>query len=106
MRLGSKPCSPRISACGTSSPAPRAPAAPTRPCATSRVTTSPRSPPTLPDLRAIAFNGGTALKYGRKQLGAAAERYQVVALPSSSPLHTVGFEAKRPAWDALAGWLD
>jgi len=60
---------------------------------------------TLPDLRAIAFNGGTALKHGRKQLGAAADRYAIVALPSSSPLHTVGFDAKAPAWAKLADWL-
>ena len=51
---------------------------------------------TLPDLRAIAFNGGTALKHGLRQLGGAAPA--IVALPSSSPLHTVGFDAKLPAW--------
>ena len=60
---------------------------------------------TLPDLRAIAFNGGTALKHGRKQLGAVAERYGIVALPSSSPLHTVGLAAKLPAWEALKTYL-
>jgi hypoxanthine-DNA glycosylase len=60
---------------------------------------------TLPDLRAIAFNGGTALKHGRKQLGNAAERYAIVALPSSSPLHTVGLAAKLPAWEALKTYL-
>lgn len=60
---------------------------------------------TLPHLRAIAFNGGTALRHGHKQLGAAAARYQILSLPSSSPLHTVGFAAKLPAWQALAAWL-
>jgi hypoxanthine-DNA glycosylase len=60
---------------------------------------------TLPDLRAIAFNGGTALRHGLRQLGAAAERYAIVALPSSSPLHTVGLAAKVPAWLALRGTL-
>ena len=60
---------------------------------------------TLPDLRAIAFNGGTALRHGVKQLGAAAARYEIVALPSSSPLHTIGFDAKLPAWQGLAVWL-
>ena len=55
----------------------------------------------LPELRAIAFNGGTALKHGLRQLGAAAAGYAVVALPSSSPLHTVGLAAKTPAWDRL-----
>lgn len=56
---------------------------------------------TLPDLRAIAFNGATAFRTGTKQLGAAAARYTIVALPSSSPLHTVGFEKKLPDWEAL-----
>ena len=60
---------------------------------------------TLPRLRAIAFNGGTALKHGVKQLGPAAARYAVVALPSSSPLHTVGLAAKLPAWEALRIYL-
>ncbi|WP_342250595.1 DNA-deoxyinosine glycosylase [Sphingomonas sp. OTU376] len=56
---------------------------------------------TLPDLRAIAFNGGTAFRTGSKQLGAVAARYTIVALPSSSPLHTIGFEKKLPHWEAL-----
>lgn len=59
----------------------------------------------LPDLRAIAFNGGTALRHGLRQLGAAAGRYAIVALPSSSPLHTVGLAAKLPAWEALKRYL-
>jgi len=56
---------------------------------------------TLPDLRAIAFNGGTAFRTGSKQLGTAAGNYAVIALPSSSPLHTIGFEKKLPQWQAL-----
>ncbi len=60
---------------------------------------------TLPDLRAIAFNGGTAHRHGLKQLGEAAGGYAIVALPSSSPLHTVGLAAKLPAWQALATYL-
>lgn len=59
----------------------------------------------LPDLRALAFNGGTALSHGRRQLGAAAARYDIVPLPSSSPLHTVGLAAKLPAWQALRTYL-
>lgn len=58
---------------------------------------------TLPDLRAIAFNGGTALKHGMKQIGTT--RYATVALPSSSPLHTVGFDRKLPAWMELRDHL-
>ncbi|MCW4463094.1 DNA-deoxyinosine glycosylase [Sphingomonas sp. BT-65] len=61
---------------------------------------------TLPDLRAIAFNGGTALRHGLRQLGAAAGHHAIVALPSSSPLHTIGFEAKLPAWLGLRMHLD
>ena len=60
---------------------------------------------TLPDLRAIAFNGGTALRHGRRQLGAAADRYAIVALPSSSPLHTIGLAAKLTAWEGLRAFL-
>ncbi len=37
---------------------------------------------TLPGLRAIAFNGGTAFRHGSQQLGSAARRYAIVALPS------------------------
>lgn len=60
---------------------------------------------TLPELRAIAFNGGTALKHGLRQLGPATDHHAIVALPSSSPLHTVGFDAKLPAWLALRDYL-
>ena len=60
---------------------------------------------TLPDLRAIAFNGGTAHSIGVKQLGNLAERIAVIALPSSSPLHTVGATAKQPAWESLRRFL-
>lgn len=55
----------------------------------------------LPELRAIAFNGGAALRHGLRRLGDAAGAYAIVALPSSSPLHTAGLAAKAPAWTAL-----
>lgn len=58
----------------------------------------------LPKLRAIAFNGGTALKQGLRLLGAI-PNIAIVALPSSSPLHTIGRAAKQPAWDALRPFL-
>ena len=61
---------------------------------------------TLPSLRAIAFNGRTALNHGLRQLGPAAARYTIVALPSSSPLHTVGLAAKSAVWDRLRDSLD
>lgn len=59
----------------------------------------------LPDLRAIAFNGATAYRHGLRQLGEAAARYAIVALPSSSPLHTIGMAAKQPAWSALRAYI-
>lgn len=58
---------------------------------------------TLPDLRAVAFNGGTAHRIGVRQLAETA--LPLIALPSSSPLHTVGLAAKQPAWDELRRFL-
>jgi hypoxanthine-DNA glycosylase len=60
---------------------------------------------TLPGLRAIAFNGGTALRHGMRQLGPNVANLATIALPSSSPLHTIGFEAKLPAWAMLKDYL-
>jgi hypoxanthine-DNA glycosylase len=60
---------------------------------------------TLPRLRAIAFNGGTALRQGIKLLGRDFAGPEIVALPSSSPLHTVGIAAKQAAWTELAAFL-
>lgn len=59
----------------------------------------------LSKLRAVAFNGGTALKQGVKLLGPNFAGPTVVALPSSSPLHTIGLPAKQPAWNQLAAFL-
>lgn len=53
----------------------------------------------LPTLRAIAFNGKKALAIGRPLV--ADLGLPLLALPSSSPLHTVGLEAKMTAWTAL-----
>lgn len=59
---------------------------------------------TLPALRAVAFNGGTAAKLGGKLLG---ERLPALALPSSSPAHAArSFAEKAAAWGALRAWLD
>lgn len=60
---------------------------------------------TLPRLRAIGFNGGTAQRLGLRALGPLASNYATVALPSSSPLHTVGLAAKQPAWLQLRTFL-
>lgn len=57
----------------------------------------------LTALRAVAFNGGKALALGRPLL--AGTKLALVALPSSSPLHTIGVAAKQPAWSALRAWL-
>lgn len=56
---------------------------------------------TLPDLRAIAFNGATAHKIGMRLMHDQIDRYDLIALPSSSPLHTVGIAAKQAAWTDL-----
>ncbi|MGU3389668.1 DNA-deoxyinosine glycosylase [Sphingomonas sp. M1A8_2b] len=61
---------------------------------------------TLPRLRAIAFNGGTAWKQGKALLGRDFDRAALLPLPSSSPLHTIGIAAKQPHWSALADFLD
>ena len=60
---------------------------------------------TLPELRAIAFNGGTAHKIGLRLIDGRSVPYALIALPSSSPLHTVGIDAKQPAWSALGAFL-
>lgn len=53
----------------------------------------------LPELRAVAFNGGTAWRQGAPLLENSG--LDLLALPSSSPLHTIGVAAKLPAWQAL-----
>lgn len=59
---------------------------------------------TLPNLRAVAFNGGAAARLGGKLLG---ERLPILALPSSSPAHAARtFEQKAAAWSGLRAWLD
>jgi hypoxanthine-DNA glycosylase len=60
----------------------------------------------LPRLRAIGFNGQTSRAIGTQALAGIAPGVVRVALPSSSPLHTVGFDAKLPGWLALRAFLD
>ena len=59
---------------------------------------------TLPELRAVAFNGGTSAKIGRGQLG---DRpgLALIDLPSSSPAYTLAFEHKRQVWLALRTYV-
>jgi hypoxanthine-DNA glycosylase len=53
----------------------------------------------LPNLRVVAFNGGTAAKLGGRLIG---DRIPTIALPSSSPAHAArSFEQKAEAWTAL-----
>ena len=60
---------------------------------------------TLPELRAVAFNGGKAAKLGGAVLADRPEGIALIDLPSSSPAHTRPFADKAAAWAALAGHL-
>ena len=55
-----------------------------------------------PQLRAIAFNGQTAARIGRRQLGAAP--LDLIDLPSSSPAYTLAFAEKAKRWSVLANF--
>ncbi|CAN7541982.1 DNA-deoxyinosine glycosylase [Caulobacter sp. LjRoot300] len=58
---------------------------------------------TLPALRAVAFNGGTAAKLGDKLI---LGRLPTLALPSSSPAHAArSFEQKAALWNRLRAFL-
>jgi len=59
----------------------------------------------LPDLRAMAFNGGTAFKMGQRQMGSS-PRLELVALPSSSAAYTLSLAAKQAVWIRLRALLD
>jgi len=60
---------------------------------------------TLPELRAIAFNGATSARIGRRQLGPATD-VALIDLPSSSPAHAaLSFERKCERWLDLAAYL-
>lgn len=61
--------------------------------------------PTLPNLRAIAFNGATAARIGRKELGEA-PGLALVDLPSSSPAYaSLPYDKKLAAWRAVSAYL-
>ncbi|SFF55864.1 G/U mismatch-specific uracil-DNA glycosylase [Duganella sp. CF458] len=55
----------------------------------------------FPTIKAIAFNGGTAGKLGIKVLGARADAYEILTLPSSSPAYTLPYQDKAKLWLAL-----
>ena len=58
----------------------------------------------LPELRAVAFNGGTSARIGRKELGDLS-RIELVPLPSSSPALTLPYAEKLERWMALRTYL-
>lgn len=59
---------------------------------------------TLPNLRAIAFNGGTASRIGRGKV--AADRLTLIDLPSSSAAYAgMPFAEKRARWLVLREYL-
>ena len=59
---------------------------------------------TLPELRAVGFNGATAARLGRRALGESG--LALIDLPSSSPALTMDFALKAERWAELAKWLD
>jgi TDG/mug DNA glycosylase family protein len=58
----------------------------------------------LPELRAVAFNGGTSAAIGTKQL-AGSDGLALIPLPSSSPAYTLPFAAKLERWMVLRPFL-
>ena len=59
----------------------------------------------LPELKAVAFNGATSARIGRKQLAGIAGP-DLIDLPSSSPAYaSLPFAAKREAWLVLRRYL-
>jgi hypoxanthine-DNA glycosylase len=59
----------------------------------------------LPNLRAVAFNGGKAAKAGAACLGAGDGGIARIALPSSSPAHARPLAEKAAAWDVLEAFI-
>jgi double-stranded uracil-DNA glycosylase len=57
------------------------------------------------ELRAIAFNGSTAARIGRKLIGEPPERLALIELPSSSAANTTPFADKAAAWSRLAQFV-
>jgi hypoxanthine-DNA glycosylase len=55
----------------------------------------------LPTLKAVAFNGGTAAKIGRRQLKTMSGKLALIDLPSSSPAYTLPLENKAATWSKI-----
>lgn len=58
-----------------------------------------------PNIKTIAFNGGTAARLGRKVLGERASNFQIEELPSSSPAFTLSVIEKAVRWQVLRSRL-
>jgi len=58
----------------------------------------------LPELRAVAFNGGLAAKLGRRILSDL-NGVTLIDLPSSSPAHAISLSAKAAGWAILGDFL-
>ena len=58
----------------------------------------------FPDLRAIAFNGGTSAAIGRRLIGTE-HQLTLVDLPSSSPANTRPFAEKAAVWEQLRRFI-
>ncbi|MDO9586510.1 MAG: DNA-deoxyinosine glycosylase [Brevundimonas sp.] len=58
----------------------------------------------LPALKAVAFNGGTAARLGRRNLRPR-PHIDLISLPSSSPAYTRPLAEKAAAWAMLASFV-
>ncbi|HEY6662780.1 MAG TPA: DNA-deoxyinosine glycosylase [Sphingomicrobium sp.] len=59
----------------------------------------------FPELRAIAFNGDTAARIGRKLIGEPPANIALIDLPSSSAANTRALADKAAAWSRLAQFV-
>jgi hypoxanthine-DNA glycosylase len=59
----------------------------------------------FPDLRAIAFNGSTSARIGRRLIGTPPPCITLIDLPSSSAANTRRFDEKAADWSRLAQFV-
>lgn len=59
----------------------------------------------FPKLRAIAFNGATASRVGRRLIGEPPSSVELIDLPSSSAANTMRFEEKALVWGQIGQFL-
>ncbi|HEX6866114.1 MAG TPA: DNA-deoxyinosine glycosylase [Caulobacteraceae bacterium] len=60
---------------------------------------------TLPNLKAVAFNGAASAKVGMRQLEPVAGRIALTRMPSTSPAYAGREGLKREAWMGLRAYL-